>query len=199
MNFIFDIGNVLIDYKPERFLESLYGDEALRARLLELIFGGREWVELDRGTLTQQQACESVCRRAPELAGHIRAAMSRLTEMFTPISETAALLPDVRAAGHGLYYLSNYHTAFSRYILGKYDFFRLFDGGVFSCDVHLLKPDPAIYRRLLADCALEPGSCVFFDDTPANVDAARALGMTGVVFTGARDVADRLAACAPEA
>jgi putative hydrolase of the HAD superfamily len=194
MNFIFDIGNVLIDYKPQRFLEGLYDDPALRERLLRLIFGGEEWVELDRGTITLEQACESICRRAPGLAGEIRAAMGRLTEMFTPIPQTASLLPAVREAGHGLYYLSNYHTAFSRYILGRYNFFRLFDGGVFSCDVHLLKPDPAIYRRLLDAYSLTPASCVFFDDTAANVRTALSLGFEGVVFTGAQDVADQLAA-----
>ena len=46
------------------------------------------------------------------------------------------------------------------------------------------KPDPAIYRLLCSRYGLEPRECVFIDDRPVNVEAARAVGMQGIVYTG---------------
>ena len=57
---------------------------------------------------------------------------------------------------------------------------NLFDGGLFSCDVHLLKPDPAIYNLLLNQYALNPADSVFLDDSSANVKTAAKLGMHAI-------------------
>jgi len=53
---------------------------------------------------------------------------------------------------------------------------------VLSCDAGAMKPDAAIYRALLARLAAKPGDCLFIDDRPENVAAARALGFAGAVF-----------------
>ena len=46
----------------------------------------------------------------------------------------------------------------------------------------MIKPDPAIYKLLLSRYGLKAEECVFLDDTPANVEAAKALGMQGIRF-----------------
>ncbi len=51
-----------------------------------------------------------------------------------------------------------------------------------SSAVGMRKPDPAIYHHVLAELGVEPDAAVFVDDMPANVDAARAVGMHGVLF-----------------
>jgi len=55
---------------------------------------------------------------------------------------------------------------------------------VLSCDAGAMKPDAAIYRALLARLTAEPGDCLFIDDRPENVVAARVLGFAGAVFDG---------------
>ena len=75
--------------------------------------------------------------------------MGWLTDMLTAMPQFVQWLAKIKAQGHGLYYLSNYHHLLRNYIMETYDFFALFDGGVFSCDVKLLKPQPQIYQRLL--------------------------------------------------
>lgn len=55
-----------------------------------------------------------------------------------------------------------------------------FDGGVASCEVHINKPDPKIYKALLDKYSLKAAECVFIDDRLENVQAAFALGFAGI-------------------
>jgi epoxide hydrolase-like predicted phosphatase len=57
-----------------------------------------------------------------------------------------------------------------------------FDHMIASCDVKLIKPDPAIYTLALDRLELEAEECVFIDDREVNVNAARKLGINGIVF-----------------
>ena len=67
--------------------------------------------------------------------------------------------------------------------LEQQEFWRFFSGKVVSARVRMLKPEPDIYRYLLVSFDLKAGECFFIDDSPANVAAARALGLQGMVFT----------------
>ncbi len=187
-NFIFDIGNVLIDFLPPAYLAGLFAAPEIQEALLETVFESPEWVELDRGTLTHAAATAIFCARRPDLDHEIRETMARLTEMLTPVEPTIALLPKIAAAGHRMYYLSNYHSELVPYIMEKYDWFSRFEGGVFSCDVKCVKPEPAIYQQLLDNYALNPADCVFFDDVQANVDGALRAGIRGIRFRASEDV-----------
>ena len=66
--------------------------------------------------------------------------------------------------------------------------FSLLDGKVVSGEEHVIKPSPEIYRILLDRYGLKPEESVFIDDNPANATAAAALGIKGIVFTGADDL-----------
>ena len=57
------------------------------------------------------------------------------------------------------------------------------DGGVISYQVHVIKPDEQIYRKLLEKYGLSARESIFFDDRSDNVEAALALGMGGIVVT----------------
>ena len=58
----------------------------------------------------------------------------------------------------------------------------LFDHVITSCDAGCAKPDPEIFRALLARLAAEPAEVVFADDDIRHVEAARSLGLSGVHF-----------------
>ena len=193
MNFIFDIGNVLIDFKPEQFLRRVINDPSAENIINKTIYKSQEWIMLDMGTITPQKACDIFCERQPEYKEQITKVMDRLPDMLTPINETIKLLPKIKEQGHRLYYLSNYHKDLSRFILGRYPFFSLFDGGVFSCDVQMVKPNEDIYRYFLDKYKLRPSECVFFDDTKENADAAGKLGIKGVHFENSESISAYIA------
>lgn len=190
MNFIFDIGNVLINFKPEIFLQALHTKQSDADKMYEIIFQSAEWVQLDQGIISQEDVTKLFCTREPEYKQLIMYTMERLTEMLTPISETIALLSEIKAHGHKLYYLSNYHKKLKFYIQEQYPFFGQFDGGVFSCDIHMIKPACEIYKYLLREYDLCPSECLFIDDVEENVRCAQSLGMMGIVFTDAEEIRD---------
>jgi len=184
MNFIFDVGNVLVTYKPLQFLERMYPDKKLAERLYKVIFLSNEWQLMDQGLCTFKEATEAFCKCEPDMASAIRKIMQNVFDIFLPISEVIELLPELKTRGHGLYYLSNIQHEIRDYLLEKNEFFELFDGGVFSCDVRIVKPSLGIYHRLLDEYHLIPEECIFFDDIMVNVEAASSVGIKGVLFTG---------------
>ena len=188
MNFIFDLGNVLVYYTPVVYLKSLFHDDNLVDKLLNTIFKSPEWLDMDRGILTHVEAIEIFCTREPELHSEIRRTMQNFDKMFTPIQSSVELLPKLKELGHGLYYLSNIHKEIRDHLVTSYDFFKMFEGGVFSCDINLIKPSPEIYRFLLNKYNLVPKDCLFFDDMEENVSAAEKEGIKGILFTTAECV-----------
>ena len=185
MNYIFDIGNVLVSYKPVPFLKSLFTDDLLVDRLYKTIYCSAEWVYMDLGFLARVDAAEKLCTREPELEKEIRRVMENLDCMFTPLDGTVELLPGLLESGNRLFLLSNIHSEIRDYLLREHRFFDMFSGGVFSCDVNILKPSPDIYRLLLDNFSLSAGECVFFDDFKDNVEAAIKVGIKSVLFSGA--------------
>lgn len=65
-NVVFDMGNVLIHWKPNLFVEDLGVPEGDRALLLREVFGSVEWIQMDRGTLSMEDGLDVICRRLPE-------------------------------------------------------------------------------------------------------------------------------------
>ena len=190
MNFIFDLGNVLVYYTPEVYLRGLFSDEDLVNKLFNTIFKSPEWLEMDRGNLTHDEATDIFCARQPQLEAAICRTMQNFDKTFTPIHETIELLPKIKDLGHNIYYLSNIHQEIRDQILAYDNFFDLFEGGVFSCDIHYIKPSPEIYRHLIDKYKLIPGECIFFDDMKENAAAAEKEGMKGVQFSTAECVLD---------
>jgi putative hydrolase of the HAD superfamily len=78
--------------------------------------------------------------------------------------------------------LSNAWPNVRSYIEGKGDFADAFDEIVISAEVGLVKPDPRIYALTLEALAVQPETAVFVDDSLENVEAARTLGLEGILF-----------------
>ena len=181
-NIIFDIGGVLLNYNPLKFLEDMYDDTDMVNRLYDCIFASKEWVRLDEGTMTIKEAVDIFASRFPGISEEIHMVMKNWQSMFVPIIGTVDILKKLKTSGFGLYYLSNFHDEASRYVTEKYDFWKEFDGGIFSFAENMVKPNPEIYHTLLERYSLNATDCIFIDDMPQNIKAAEAAGITGIVF-----------------
>jgi putative hydrolase of the HAD superfamily len=80
--------------------------------------------------------------------------------------------------------LSNAMRPFLNQVLEKHDLKRLFDTMVISCEEHLTKPNPAIYKLMVERLGVPAHECFFTDDNPVNVTAAKAVGMQAVQYRG---------------
>lgn len=74
----------------------------------------------------------------------------------------------------------------------KFAILQMINNYVVSADVHLVKPDPAIFHLALDRFGIDATATTFIDDNPANVEAAKAIGIQGIVFTNADDLRSQL-------
>ena len=76
----------------------------------------------------------------------------------------------------------------------EFDWIHRFDVLVWSYQVRMAKPDPAIYRYTLTKLGAQPEETLFLDDKPVNVEAARALGMIAIEFSTVERLREELIA-----
>src|SRR5437879_9310348 len=82
----------------------------------------------------------------------------------------------LRAAGFQTALLSNLHLRFSAHIRSSSDCLQLFDHLIFSSEVRLIKPDPAIFLKCIKALRVKPEQALFIDDRVAKDEAVKALG-----------------------
>ncbi|MDA3811753.1 MAG: HAD family phosphatase, partial [Spirochaetaceae bacterium] len=170
-NIIFDLGNVLMDFQPMDYLNSKGLNQVEIDFLYREIFLSNEWVELDRGTITREEALKTFCIRNPEESELIRS-HSDFENILTPLSDNVQILKELKDKGYKLYYLTNYHDDLFEYSFNKFEFFKIFDGGVVSAHVKLIKPDIRIFQKILDKYFLKTEETLFIDDLKANVHTA---------------------------
>lgn len=174
-NIIFDIGNVLLDFKPAvHFKDIECGDEVCYH-----IFHSPYWKEYDLGTKSLSEVKDILIREKPEYQPQIEEILSRWTEVLTQ-RKTVKHIKSLSEKGYHIYLLSNLSCDAADYIKKRYDLFDQVDGYVLSCDVNYIKPDKKIYQILLDNYHLKPHESVFLDDLKDNVESAKALGMYGI-------------------
>lgn len=178
-NIIFDIGNVLLSFQPEQFLKQYY-DEQTIGDLFTIIFCSDEWLELDLGNLTINEAIDIFSKRNPHYKEEIRFVLKNWTKMMTPIQQNVDIAYKLKEKGYSLYILSNFHDEAIKEMYNKYPFFTIFDGGVISAYEHMIKPNPKFYQILLDRYHLNPHECLFIDDMLANITIASIFGITGI-------------------
>ena len=194
-NVVFDIGNVLIKWYPDRLYRKLFaGDAAMHAFYAETGLLKRN-IEFDRGEPFADGITDLVAR-FPHHAEPLRAFDMRWHEMFDgTFEDSVALLAALRKAGVPNYAITNFSREKFDIALGQFPFLSQFDDIVVSADVRLVKPDPAIFRVLLDRQGLDPASTLFIDDSAANIAAANQLGLVTHHFVDPsalrRDFAER--------
>jgi putative hydrolase of the HAD superfamily len=182
---VFDMGQVLIQFCPDLMIERLGVPPEDRELLRQEVFSCVEWVRLDRGTISEEDAVTSICRRLPASLHHYARELvfSWWKRPLIPVEGMAALIAELKGLGYGIYLLSNANYTLHRYfpqIPGS----EYFDGKIVSADWKLLKPEHELYEVLFREYKLKPEECFFIDDLPPNIEAANRLGMSGTVFRG---------------
>ena len=182
----------MLVYDPKLFLDRLGSGDGLeplseedKTLLDREVFRSTEWVQLDRGTLTDEQALESMKRRIPErLHASAKQLIEHWDEPRLPIEENCRLAERLAAAGYGVYLFTNASLRHKRY-WPKQAISALFgDRIMLSSDYKILKPAAEFFEIGLEKFGLRAEECVFIDDFPLNVEAAERLGISGIVYHG---------------
>ena len=181
-NIIFDIGRVLIEFEWHDYVRRLFGEETAE-KVTAAMWGTGYWKQLDIALLTDDEILELFYSAGPEYKKEIREAFDRVGECVVRRDWAIPMIDKLKAEGYRVLYLSN----FSDHVMGSnpeaLDFIPHMEGGIFSCDVNVIKPDTDIYTRLIRKYDLVPEECLFIDDHIDNCAAARKCGMKAIRFT----------------
>lgn len=184
-NVIFDYGNVLVDWNPAYLFLPVFGGDEEKCRFFTDNVCNREWfTRMDRGE--SMDVCVAELQATyPQYADAVAMFRDRWFEMcHGDIPGMVEIIRDLKDKGVGVYGLTNWPADTFTEARRRFKTLASIDNYVVSSSVKLAKPDPAIYRLLLSKYHLKPEECVFIDDRKDNVDAAKALGMSGIVYPG---------------
>lgn len=180
---IFDVGEVLLGYRWEDMLTD-HGVPREKAILIgNTMFADPLWEELDLGCRPFEEIVQEYRRKYPEYREEITWFLNHGEYMHVPREDVWEKVHGLKQKGYGIYLLSNYSENLFHKHTKNAAFMKDIDGMVVSYQIHKTKPNPAIYLHLLQTYHLQPETCLFFDDRPANTEAAKKLGIQTVTVT----------------
>lgn len=187
-NVVFDYGAVLIDWNPHYLYDKYFGSREKADWFLANICR-MEWnIQMDAGKPFAEGVAE-LQREFPEWSEAIEIYFTRWIEMVPgEIEGTADVVRRLKAAGYGVYGLSNWSMETFSQIRGDYPILEELDGMVVSGEEGIVKPSAEIYNRLLDRYSLQAEESLFVDDNAANVEGAERVGMKAVQFVGAKEL-----------
>ncbi len=187
-NIIFDFGNVLVQWHPELVYGDYFGNEAKAWWFLRHV-ADMDWRQrIDAGESVDGCIREKQAQY-PEYAEAVELYRSRWREMLTDeVPGMRQLLSELPAAGYQLFGLTNWSMETFPEARERFGILQMIDRYVVSGAEGLVKPDPRLFQVLLDRYQLKAEECLFIDDNPDNVAAAKGMGMQGIVFNGAEDL-----------
>lgn len=189
-NLVFDMGNVLVNYEADRVCRYYIKEEEKISRISTSVFVSPEWMLLDLGVISEEEALKRMQARLPSEEEKALAEKCfwdwHIYNMWKA-EGMEELIKRLNELGFGIYLCSNASvrllTCYKTVIPG----IEYFDGILFSGAEKCMKPQREIYERLFSRFSLVPEECFFIDDQQLNVQGAMDCGMRGYVYDGSRE------------
>ncbi len=188
---VFDIGNVLIEWQPERFYDATIGEARRKQMFAQVdLHGMNDLVDTGHDF---RQTIYDWAEKYPEWRDEIRMWHDRWLDLATPaIPHSVRLLRALRAKGVPVFALTNFGIGTWQIATPVYEFLNEFDRPYVSGHMGVIKPNARIYEMVEQDCGLPPESLLFTDDRAENIEAARNRGWQGHRFDGPQGWAECL-------
>ena len=174
MNFLFDIGNVIIgvDFIPslKRLIRHDTVDPELR---LNTLLERKD--DFEAGRIHHDEyfswAAETI-----NFKGSREEFLTAWLDIFEPNKAMWKCIDELHQQGHRLVLFSNINNPHKDYLLEEYPIFKKFEGGVFSYQTGHIKPEPEIYQIAIDEWQLDPANTAYIDDLPANIAGGEKAG-----------------------
>ncbi|MBR5375954.1 MAG: HAD family phosphatase [Lachnospiraceae bacterium] len=180
---IFDIGNVLTDFRWRDYLKDLGFDDDICKRIGDAAMSSSAWNDFDAGK-DEEEVLREFIANDPGIESQIRLMFKDIGGTLRMYDTSIPFLEALKEAGYRRLILSNLSQKTVRECSKDLKFLDHVDGGILSYRVGLIKPDSKIFSLLIRRYGLTPCECVFIDDREENVRTARELGMNGIVYSG---------------
>jgi len=190
---IFDIGNVLIEWQPERYYDRIIGPDRRRAMFAEVDLHAMN-DRVDRGA-DFRATIYDMAEAHPDWRAEIRAWHDHWLELACPvIPHSVRLMRALQAKRVPVFALTNFGVDSFALAKTAYDFLADFDRAYVSGHMQVIKPEARIYQMVEQECGLDPAALLFTDDRTDNIAVSAARGWQTHHFTGPEGWADRLVA-----
>lgn len=179
---IFDIGRVLIQVNIHRAMAGLSSDITLTPQeVWAAIEKDPRWPDWQEGRMSPQDWHLHLTKR---LGSSLN--FRQFQEVWNSALDPESIQPEpfleALSKNYRLALLSNTDPIHMSHGEAHFPFFRFFPTRIYSYDVGASKPNPLIYQVALHACKVRAEEAIYIDDVPAYAEAARRLGMTGLVF-----------------
>lgn len=198
--FVFDFGAVVFRWRPAAVMAAAWPEHADDLDWIEQAvrdcfqsYGG-DWGRFDQGLIDVDTLARHHNARLGWPPERVHAVVAAAEQELQARRDVLAVMGALRAAGHRLSYLSNMPAPLARALQASHPLTDWFESGVFSSDVRLCKPDPALFALAAKRFGEEAKNCLLIDDHPANVTGAQAAGWQAIAFTEVASLSDALRA-----
>ena len=185
---VFDIGNVLVTFQPERYFINYFSTEEETKKICGKIFSNPLWLAYDQGLYSIEDLHKEYLKIYPDMKQELELVLSNWVKLLNPMEKSIRFLKVMKEKGYQIYLLSNISEDAVSYLTETQSFMELMDGKVYSYEEKINKPDPRIYQILLNRYQLKPEEVLYFDDLSSNIEQAKQLGMHGIVFKGRESI-----------
>jgi len=191
-NIIFDLGGVLFTNGTHRFAEIL-SQKCKRpiSEISYLLNSSATGTAYREGKISRTEFWQHL-RKTLNINEDIDALETEWITQYRLIHESHQIIESLHKQKKHVYFLSDNVKERIDRINDLYGFLRWFEGGVFSHEVGIRKPNPKVYAFLLEKYALNPHNSVFIDDKEENLPPAQKLGITPVLFTTPHELQEDL-------
>ncbi|GLQ28576.1 HAD family hydrolase [Sulfitobacter pacificus] len=188
---VFDIGNVLIEWQPERFFDGIIGADRRRAMFAAVDLHAMN-DRVDSGE-TFRNVITETAQATPEWRDEIMLWHDRWLDMASPaIDHSVRLMAALQSRGVPVFSLTNFGIQTYDLAATRYPFLRQFDRDFISGHLGIIKPNPTIYATVEQTSGIPPQALLFTDDRAENITAAAKRGWQTHHFTDPQGWADRL-------
>lgn len=187
---LFDLGGVLFSNGTKTFIKELSISYSLPEQTIKEVIDG------EIGSLYRESKIsrDEFWRRVIEKL-HLRESADILEQKwingYDLITGTRDIIMQLSKNYH-IFYLSDNVKERVDALDKRFDFKRLFSGGIFSHEVGVRKPNPKIYEFTLIKTNSKPEETLFIDDKPHLLEPAQKMGMNTLLFTSAPELKSQL-------
>ncbi len=190
-NIVFDVGMVVVDFRWREYMHDMGIESEIIDILGKSMIEDSLWNEFDLGIKADEDIVDAFKKKLPEYTREIDMFMDNPIELVREFDYAGPLVKSLKAAGYNVYLLSNYPKRMYEMHWSRFSFIDEIDGMVVSSLEKVMKPDRKIYEILLDRYNLEASETCFIDDRENNIEAARKLGIEGIVFKGYEDLLEK--------
>ena len=189
-NIILDIGGIILDDSKENLRKYLQVSKEETEKLYKIVYGSKGFRQYLLGYINLEECMNLVISENQEYKDYIEKMLlkSNLKDIVPIKSDVLQVIRKLKER-YKIYFLSNITKETYEYIE---EILNEFDGGIYSFKVHLCKPNPEIYKKLLYTYNLKKEESIFFDDRQRNVDIGNKLGIKSIKFNTEQDILDVL-------